>query len=212
MHYIKKKFKTVMRKIWYVFLKGFLALLPVTITFGLLNFTFKMVKGWLHPLYELEPEILKGIPFSEFMLAFFAIFVLGVILSFFVLRSLWHFMETAISKIPLVRPVYTAVKQLVQAFNPHNTKSFKHVVLIEFPRKDVYSIGFMTSEVPPSLSPNPAITYYNIFLPTTPNPTAGFFLMVDKESVHITQLSRQEAMALIMSGGIIQPDHLNEKE
>ena len=91
-------------------------------------------------------------------------------------------------------------------------KSFKHVVLIEFPRKDIYSIGFMTSEVPAQLSPNKNHTYYNIFLPTTPNPTAGFFLMVDKNNVQITNLSRQEAMALIMSGGIILPDHLSEKK
>ncbi len=209
---ITKKIKNAIYKLWSIFLKGLLALLPITITVALLNFSFKLLKKWLHPIYQLEPEFLKAIPFSEFLLTFFVICIIGIILNFFILRSLWHFFELLIGKIPLVHPVYKAVKQLVQAFNPHNDQSFKHVVLIEFPRKDIYSIGFMTSEVPAQLSPNKNHTYYNIFLPTTPNPTAGFFLMVDKNNVQITNLSRQEAMALIMSGGIILPDHLSEKK
>ncbi len=208
---IKKKIRTIFYMIWSIFIKGFLTLLPITLTVAILNLSFKMIKNWLQPIYNLEPSFLKAIPFSEFLLTFLFVLIIGGILNIFILRSFWSAFETVIGKIPLVRPIYAGIKQLVQAFNPHDNESFKHVVLIEFPRKGVYSIGFMTSEIPAELSPNSQITYYSVFVPTTPNPTAGFFLMVDKESVQITTLSRQEAMALIISGGIIQPERFASK-
>ena len=204
--HIKRKWKKGIYLVWSIFLKGLLTLLPITLTIALLNFSFKILKSWLRPIYELEPYWLQTIPFSEFFLTFIFIIIIGTILNFFVLRSLWTACEQLIGKIPLVRPIYTGIKQLVEAFNPHDNQSFKHVVLIEFPRKGIFSIGFMTSEVSPDLSPDLHTTFYNVFLPTTPNPTAGFFLIIPKENVQITNLSRQEAMALIISGGIITPE------
>jgi len=201
--------KKVLYFLWGIFLKGLLTLLPVTLTIALLNFSFKILKSWLRPIYNLEPEFLREIPFSEFLLTFFFIVIIGIILNVLVLNSLWATFENLIGKIPLVRPIYNGIKQLIQAFNPDDKHSFKHVVYIEFPRKDVYSIGFMTGETPASISPDSKNVYYNVFIPTTPNPTAGFFLMVLKEQVIITELTRQEAMALIMSGGIIQPHRMN---
>ena len=205
-----KNLKQIFYFVWSIFLKGLLAILPITLTIAIFNLSFKILKGWLRPIYQLEPAYLKAIPFSEFLLTFFVILAIGTILNIFVLRVFWATFEKLIGKIPLVRPLYAGIKQLVQAFNPHDSVSFKHVVLIEFPRKGIYSIGFMTSEAPLELSPNKQIMYYNVFLPTTPNPTAGFFLIVPKEEVQITTLSRQEAMALIISGGMIQPDRFNQ--
>lgn len=192
--------------IWKLFLKGFLTLLPITLTIALLSFSFKILKNWLRPIYNLEPEFLKAIPFSEFLLTFSFILLVGLILNVFFLKRFWNFLEHLLGKIPLIRPIYAGIKQLVQAFNPDDNQSFKQVVLIEFPREGTYSIGFMTSEAPIELSPNKNVRYYNVFIPTTPNPTAGFFLIVPKENVRITNLTRQEAMALIISGGIIQPE------
>lgn len=207
---VKKNFKSAIYFFWSLFLKGFLTLLPIIVTVAILNFSFKILKRWLYPIYQLEPQFLKAIPFSEFLLTFFFVIFVGLILNIFILHSLWDAFEVLIGKIPLVRPIYAGIKQLIQALNPQGTSSFKHVVLIEFPRAGVYSIGFMTSEVPEQLSPNPQLIYYNVFVPTTPNPTAGFFLMIDKDNVKITNLTRQEAMALIISGGIIQPERFEK--
>ena len=199
--------------IWSLFLKGFLTLLPIILTIAVLNFSFKMIKKWLHPIYNLEPGFLKTIPFSEFLLTFFFILFIGLILNIFILNALWSFLENMIIKIPLVRPIYVGTKQLIQAFNPQgNGNGFKQVVLIEFPRKGIFSVAFMTSETPLELSPDSQITYYNVFIPTTPNPTAGFFLIIDKENIHPTTLTRQEAMALIISGGIIQPQRFTNQQ
>ena len=196
---------------WSIFLNGFLTLLPITLTVAILNLSFRILKNWLKPIYNLEPEWLRAF-LSEFLLTFFFILLVGLILNIFFLHSLWATFETVIGKIPLVRPIYAGIKQLVQAFNPHDNGSFKHVVLIEFPRQGAYSIGFMTSDTPLELSPDDKTSYYNVFIPTTPNPTAGFFLILPKENVKITNLSRQEAMALIISGGIIQPERFTQKQ
>jgi uncharacterized membrane protein len=199
-----------------IFIKGLITILPVALTIAIVNFSFKMLKGWLRPLYEMEPTFLKQIPFSEFLLAFVAILIIGTIVNLFVLQALITLAESVVFKIPLVRPIYSGIKQLVQAFNPHDV-SFKKVVIIEFPRPGIYSIGFLTGEVNqhiihPELVEGPDSTtkYFSVFVPTTPNPTTGFYFMVAEEKVRVINISRQEAMALIISGGIIQPERFEE--
>lgn len=149
----KKTIQSGLYFLWSIFLKGLLTILPLALTLAIINFSFKFLKSWLRPIYELEPEYLKAIPFSEFLLTFFVVVIIGVFLNIFVLHSLVGAFESLIGKIPLIRPIYIGIKQLVQAFNPHDQQSFKHVVLIEFPRPGIYSIGFMTSEVNTEISP-----------------------------------------------------------
>lgn len=204
--YFKNKLSAFVYFMWSLFLKGFLALLPITLTIGLLTFSFKKLKGWLHPIYEMEPAFLKAIPFSEFLLTFFVILAMGFILNFFILQSFWDTFEELVTKIPIVRPIYNGIKQLVQALNPDDQSNFKQVVLVEFPKKGVYTVGFVTSEFSAHLSPNHLETYFTVFVPTTPNPTSGFFLIVNKNDAQILNMSRQEAMTMIISGGTIQPN------
>lgn len=192
-----------------IFIKGLITILPVALTIAIVNFSFKMLKSWLHPLYQMEPTFLKQIPFSEFLLAFVAILIIGTIVNLFVLQALITLAESVVFKIPLVRPIYSGIKQLVQAFNPHDV-SFKKVVIIEFPRPGIYSIGFLTGEINSELAPDKATTYYSVFVPTTPNPTTGYYFMVSQEFVRVINISRQEAMALIISGGIIQPERFEQ--
>ena len=139
-----------------------------------------------------------------------AIFFVGVILRVLVLRSIIHSTENLIAKIPLVRPVYSGIKQLVQALGVQDKRSFKKVVLIEFPRHGMYSLGFLTSELVSQLSPDQEQKYFSIFVPTTPNPTSGYFVVLPEDAIKIVDLSHQEAMALIISGGIIQPDRFKD--
>jgi uncharacterized membrane protein len=194
-----------------IFIKGLITILPVALTIAIVNFSFKMLKGWLHPLYQMEPAFLKQIPFSEFLLAFVAILIIGTIVNLFVLQALITLAESIVFKIPLVRPIYSGIKQLVQAFNPHDV-SFKKVVIIEFPRPGIYSIGFLTGEIVSELAPDSTTKYFSVFVPTTPNPTTGFYFMVAEEKVRVVNISRQEAMALIISGGIIQPERFGEQK
>lgn len=208
MTYLKHKLSTLFYLVWSLFLKGFLALLPITLTIGLLTFSFKKLKEWLHPIYLMEPSFLKAIPFSEFLLTFFVILAMGFILNSFILQSFWETFENLVTKIPIVRPVYNGIKQLVQALNPDDQSNFKQVVLLEFPKKGIYTLGFVTNEFASHLTPHQTEIYFTVFVPTTPNPTSGFFLVVNKNDAQIVPMTRQEAMTMIISGGTIQPSNL----
>lgn len=111
-----------------------------------------------------------------------------------------------------MNPIYSGIKQLVQAFTVPEQLTFKKVVLIEFPRKDLYSIGFLTREIPADMAPNTVHKYFTIYIPTTPNPTTGFLIVAPENDFIIINISRQEAMSLIISGGIIQPERFVKSE
>ena len=195
----------IIDKIKSLFLNGILVILPLSITVMLFNSFFRIMKGWLAPLIYILPTCLKNIPQAEFILALTAIFVIGFISKTF-FRVLIHKFEAVLSKIPLVRPIYSGIKQLVHALTNQDKLSFNVVVLAEFPNAGSYCVGFLTGDCPESLSPNKEVKYFNIYIPTTPNPTTGFFILMPREKFVITDLTRQEAMTIIISGGIIKPD------
>ncbi len=196
----------VLRTIWSLFLSGLFTILPVILTIVIFNFSFGQIKKWLAPLQTLEIPVLSTIPHYEILLAIAIILAIGAIMQVFVLRTLIDYAESFILRLPLVRPIYGGIKQLVGAFSSQDKVTFKQVVMLEFPLEGVYSIGFLSGEMPQALTPHTNIKYFNVFVPTTPNPTTGFFIIVPESKISITQLNRQEAMALIISGGIICPD------
>jgi uncharacterized membrane protein len=206
----KESMMRFLRRVWSLFLSGLLAILPITLTIAIFNITFKLVKGWLYPLQKFNIPIISSIPHYEIILVILFILGIGAILQIFILRSLINYVEALIMRVPLVRPIYGGIKQLVDAFSSQDKVTFKQVVMLEFPIEGVYSVGFLTGEMPHALTPHTTIKYFNVFVPTTPNPTTGFFVLVPENKIHITQLNRQEAMALIISGGIICPDRFIE--
>lgn len=197
---------------WSIFLNGLFTLLPLTLTIALFMFSLKILKGWLEPIYRLEPKSLQAIPHSEILLVIAVIFLFGIILRVFLFHSLIMAVEALLSKIPLIRPIYSGIKQLVHAFSFQDKMSFKRVVAVEFPRPGIYSVGFLTSEMPHDIAPSSIERYFNIFIPTTPNPTSGFFIVVPENQIKDINLTRQEAMALIISGGIILPERFSPKD
>lgn len=209
---IKKQTKRFLNGLWNVFIDGFFTLLPLCVTIGIFSFSFSLLKNLLSPLQGLGIPYLDLIPHHEFLVVLTLILLAGIFLKSFVLRSMLDFFETVFSKIPLVRPIYLSVKQLVDAFSPSDNPTFKKIVLVEFPRKGIYSIGFLTGEFSSQLVPtNKKETYYSIFVPMTPNPTNGFFIAITEDDFTEIDLTTQEAMALVMSGGIIQPDRLKKE-
>lgn len=208
---IKSTLLSIIDTIKGIFLNGLLITLPITLTLALFIFLFKVLKGWLTPIYRLEPLYLQQIPHSEIIVVIVFIFLTGAIFRFFFLKSFYHMLESLLLKIPLLNPVYSGIKQLVQAFTMPDKLIFKKVVLVEFPRNGIYSIGFLTSEVPQALAPEEHKKFYKIFIPTTPNPTTGFLISVAEGDFKVVDLNRQEAMSLIISGGIVQPERFSKK-
>lgn len=198
--------------LWSIFLNGLLTILPLTLTFAIFNFSLKLLARWLEPIRRLQPILFNKIPYSEILLTACIILLIGVILRFFLLKKLIETFESLLSKIPLVNQLYSGIKQLVNALDPQNNNAiFQKVVIIEFPRPGIYSLGFLTNQVPTELTPNKQERFFSIFLSTTPNPTTGFYLIVAEKDLIITDLTRQEATTIIISGGIIQPDRFIKK-
>ena len=194
------------KAIWSLFLNGLITLLPITITFVIFNTTFTIVGHWLEPIQQLRPAFLKAIPYSEFLIVIIATFMVGILLKTLILKPIIHSIEGVISRIPLIRPVYLGIKQLVHALGSQDKRDFKKVVIVEYPKANVFSIGFVTSEVAETIAPHTNAKFVSIFIPTTPNPTSGFLILVPETHMTLIDLSHQEAMTLIISGGIIQPD------
>ena len=206
----KRLIRRLLDQLRSLFLNGIFMLLPVTITFYLFKVIFCLMRSWLAPLRNIEPSYLRQVPYLEFALAIGFILLIGLISRNLIFRKFLHYIEKAINKIPLIRPVYSGSKQLVHAFTHNDKSSFQQVVLIEFPRKGIHSIGFLTSNLHTELAPTNNDLYYNVFIPTTPNPTTGYYVIAKKDDFIVTSLTRQEAMALVISGGIVQPDRLSQ--
>lgn len=204
---LKKYIKKIIKKCSHFFINGFLTLLPITLTYSVFAFSFKIIKNLVEPLTLLQNKIpyLRDIPHAEIIVALVLIIIAGLFLRSFIIQSLFSLFETQLNRIPLIRPVYNGTKQLVNAFSPKKDDGFQKVVLVEFPAKGSFTIGFQTSAVPTNLAPGQDPEYLGVFVPTSPNPTSGFFIMVKKEQIQTLDITPQEAMALIISGGIVYP-------
>ncbi len=189
-----------------LFLTGLLTLLPITLTIAVFTITFRLLLSWLEPLKRFGLPFIGIIPYSEVILAVAIIFIAGALYNMFLLRPIIHGIETLFQKIPLIRPVYSGIKKLVHAFSFQDKVSFNKVVRVEFPKAGIYSIGFLANQVDEKIAPDTKKKYFSIFIPTTPNPTSGFLILVPEDDITIIDISRQDAMAMIISGGIIQPD------
>lgn len=189
-----------------LFISGLLMLLPVALTVFIFQVAFELVRACIAPLRYLEPTTLRSVPYIEFALAIALILLVGLILRVFVFKQLVHALERLITRVPLVRPVYSGLKHIIHAFSKQDAESFQQVVFIEFTRPGAYCIGFVTGTLSPNLSPDSSQTYYNIFIPHTPNPTGGFYFIATAKDFKVAKLTVQEAMTLVLSGGIVQPD------
>lgn len=199
-----------------IFLNGLLIILPLALTIGIITYTFKFFKNLLEPLTKCKPiwrcipSYLQQLPHAEFLVVLLFVLLVGFIFRLFFVRRILHGIEQAFFQIPLMNQLYFGIKQMVKAFTQDQV-TFQHVVLIEFPRKGIYSLGFLTSQAASHLHPEADKNYFNIFIPTTPNPTSGYLIVVQEDDFTIVDLTRQEAMSLIISGGIVRPERFEKK-
>ena len=189
-----------------LFLTGLFGILPITLTIAIFTLTLRVLQNWLEPLKRFGLPFIGMIPYSEVLLAITIIFIAGIVYNTFIIRPLIHAIENLFFKIPLIRPVYSGIKKLVEAFSFQDKASFSKVVMIEFPRPGIYSIGFLANELDAKISPDNSKKYFSIFIPTTPNPTSGYLVLLPEDQISVIDITRQEAMAMIISGGIIQPN------
>ncbi|MCY6483419.1 DUF502 domain-containing protein [Clostridium aestuarii] len=196
-----------MKRLLNLFLAGITAILPIGITIFILYKLFMIVDSFSAGfINKIVGERIVGI---GFLTTIGFIILVGFITKYYLGEKLIEIIEKAISKIPIAQSIYSSVKE-VSKMIPNlgvNNKKFNKVVIIDFPNKDIKSIGFITNDnIQISNSDRVAV-----FVPTTPNPTNGFLIYVDKDSVEVLDITIDEAIKSIISMGAITPDILKNK-
>lgn len=197
--------------------QNFIAGILVIIPFGLTAFILYKLIRWivkifsktpariLEPLTELPQSVFEIISFSIGILTtFFIVLFIGTVARNFLGKRLVVFGESLISKIPFARTLYIAIKQIIETlFLTSDMKNLKRVALVEYPRKGIRSIGFITGSTEPGKYHNKTdLKLVSIFIPTTPNPTSGYYIMVPQEEVIELDISVEDAFRLIVSAGL----------
>lgn len=203
------------------FKRSFIAGILIIVPFGVTIFVlYKLIKwmlfffstgpaGILRHFIDVPPYVFQGLSFVIGILATLLLVVfLGAVTRNFVGRKMLLFGESLISKIPLARPFYVSVKQVVQTFFlASSMQNMKRVVMVEYPRKGIRVIAFVTGVTEAGRGHNMTDRrLVNLFVPTTPNPTSGFYIMVPEEDLQELDISVEEAFQLIVSAGISQGD------
>ncbi len=186
------------------FIAGVVVLIPIGITLYLtvfiINISSKLIPKEINPNHYLP----YNIPGLEILIAVLLITIIGWLSLSFIGKRLFNLFESVLNKIPIIRTVYSAVEQLIETFTKSKSDK-KTVVLIEYPRKGVYAVGFATKENTGEIKKKAGKELINVFVPTTPNPTSGFLLMFPKDEVIYLDLSFEEASKFIVSAGSFNP-------
>lgn len=196
------------------FIAGLLVLLPIWVILLIIKFIVSLVDQSLTLLPRgSQPDVLFGvhIPGLGLIFTIVLVFITGMLVTNFVGTWFLGLWESFLDKIPLVRSVYTAVKQVLSTMFTPGGASFRKVLLVEYPRKDVWSIAFQAGAgfiLPEGQIQGELVT---VFIPTTPNPTAGFLLMVPKQQVIELKMSIDQALKYVISLGVVLPPSMAEQ-
>lgn len=202
--------KSFFNRIFLGFLNGIFVLTPVVITVLIIRFlVVKLDDIILKPFLKLitfggKVEI-QHIYFAKgviFIAVIFLIVVIGWGTRILVLRKVFSFGEKMLIKVPVLGRIYNAVKQVFSTFFGHGKTIFKHVVLVEYPRKGVKSLGFVTAVAEGEVARKSGLKDpVNVFIPNVPNPATGFYIIVAREEVIFLDMGMEDAMKLVVSGG-----------
>lgn len=165
----------------------------------------------LFPAQNSWAQILFQVPGIGVIISLAVLVLLGLLLQNVVGNYFVHRWEKLFSKLPLVRTIFLTIKQVVDAFFGKNAMTFREVALVEYPRKDLWALCFVTGTTQGEVQEKTSDDVINVFLPTTPNPTSGFLLFVPRQDLHILDMTVEQGIKMIISAGIITPDHVKKK-
>ncbi len=197
--------KHLSRRLRKYVITGLLVSLPLVITIYLLWLLYSVTDNLFGRL--IEWIVGRRLPGAGLVLTVALVLGVGMVAANVIGRRMLNFVEQLFARIPLVRNIYNAVKQLVDAFTLQDRPGFKQAVLVPFPSEHVWTVGFLTHDAPGvlerTLEQQDLVT---VFVPTVPNPTTGFFLTVPRSSVRPLDLSLEDAFKMMMSAGAIMPN------
>ena len=191
------------------FLAGVLITAPITITVWLalriIEFFDSTVRNIIPATYNPEQYLPFGIPGLGLVMFVIGLTIIGALTAGLIGRSLMKMAERILNKMPIVRTVYSALKQIFETVLQKKSNAFRHVVLIEYPRRGIWCLGFLSGTTEGEVQNLTDEQLLNVFMPTTPNPTSGFLLFLPKKDVVILEMTVEEGIKMVVSGGLVTP-------
>ena len=201
---LKRRSISIIARLRNYFITGIVVLVPIGITLYLTKFIIgisaKLIPAGINPNSYLP----YSIPGLEILLSIVFITFIGGLSFSFIGKKILQFVNDLFKRIPILRTIYSAIGQMTETFAPKR-KNKKSVVLIEYPRKGSWAVGFVTKENQGEISKKTNKDLVNVFVPTTPNPTSGFLLMFPKDEVIYLDMTFEEASKFIVSAGTSNP-------
>ncbi len=197
-------------------LVGLILITPLAVTLWIVQFLFRYLTNYLVPREWLQTEHSIFYRMLALLLVFSALYLIGLLARNFIGRHLYRLGDGILTRIPIVKTLYLALRQVSESVVNSRRTLFKQVVAVQFPRAGLYSIGFMTAELNRGVAEQLPIGQDSsagvlcVFVPTAPNPTTGFFLMVPRGDVIFLDIGLQDAMKMIFSAGAVLPGKTDE--
>jgi len=201
---LKEKKRSFFNRIRNYFIAGIVVLIPIGITIYLTLFLISISSKILPKEINPNNYLPYDVPGVEIFTALFLITFIGWLSLSFLGKRLLALFDNVLKKIPILRTIYSAIVQMTETFTK-TEKGKKNVVLIEYPRKGAWAVGFATKDNSGEISKKTNRQLVNVFVPTTPNPTSGFLLMFPKEEVIFLDMTFEEASKFIVSAGTSNP-------
>ena len=186
---------------------GILVTLPLLLTVYILIILFQFIDGILGKFINSYLMRFLGfyIPGLGLILFLIIIFLVGFLTTHFVGRRLYFILDKGLKRFPLIRHIYPSIKQIVEFLFAYQHQMFKKVVLVEYPRPGVWSIGFITNESFEEARKKTKQNLLNVFIPSSPGPLTGFFILIPHQEVIFLDIPIEDAIKLIVSGGLLNP-------
>lgn len=195
------------------FFTGVVIAIPIVATILAVTWVVEKIDN---NVFKLLPEVLDpktylgfAIPGLGLIFAIFLLFVLGVVASNFIGKSLIRSGESLLDRVPVVSPIYNSLKQIVQTVAAQKDRAFRDVCLLEYPKAGVWALGFVTADLGGKPGEELGEDMVCVFVPTTPNPTSGFLLFLHKDKIKILDMTPEEGAKMIISGGMVSSSQDN---
>ena len=205
-----KQSKSFFTKIRGYFLTGIVVTAPVGLTFYVailfIGFIDSKVRNIIPVKYQYDSMLPIEIPGIGLLFVFILLTFIGFLTAGIVGRFIIKLGERIISRLPIIRSVYGALKQIFESVLASSSRSFREVVLVEYPRKGIWAIGFITGATKGEVQDSTKNEMVNVFLPTTPNPTSGFLLFLPKKDIQRLSMTVEEGIKMIISAGMLTPE------
>ncbi|MFL2815021.1 MAG: DUF502 domain-containing protein [Candidatus Puniceispirillales bacterium] len=191
------------------FFTGILVMTPLILTiyvvWAFITFVDNLVVPMVPYYYRPSTYLPFPIPGLGLIIVFIFTTFVGILATGLFGRTLIRLWENILSRMPVVRSVYSAIKQILETVMATQSDAFRQAVLVEYPRKDIWAIGFVTGSTKGEVGENVNKKMVNVFMPTTPNPTSGFLLFFPEKDLIFLKMSVEDALKLVVSGGMVIP-------